>query len=167
MRRSLAIPFLAAVLAATPATATTITFALSMTGAQEVPGPGDPNGTATGTMTFDDVTGGISWNLTYANIVAPGAMHIHGPGGPAGTAATILVPLSVSTTGGAGTLIGQQTGPASNVTSILANPTDFYVNIHNEEFPDGAVRGQLGVVPEPGTAALLLAAIAIGLRRRH
>jgi hypothetical protein len=29
------------------------------------------------------------------------------------------------------------------VAAILANPADYYVNVHNAEFPGGAVRGQL------------------------
>ncbi len=33
--------------------------------------------------------------------------------------------------------------PVDIVQEILNNPEDFYVNIHNPEFPGGAVRGQL------------------------
>jgi len=33
--------------------------------------------------------------------------------------------------------------PLSSVAEILANPRDYYVNVHNAEFPSGAIRGQL------------------------
>ncbi|MDX1459004.1 MAG: CHRD domain-containing protein [Marinobacter sp.] len=35
------------------------------------------------------------------------------------------------------------TGEAGIVKRILENPADFYINIHNPENPDGAIRGQL------------------------
>lgn len=31
------------------------------------------------------------------------------------------------------------------VADILANPQDYYVNVHNDEFKAGAIRGQLRV----------------------
>lgn len=35
------------------------------------------------------------------------------------------------------------TGEAGIVQRILNNPEQFYINVHNPEFPDGAIRGQL------------------------
>ena len=35
------------------------------------------------------------------------------------------------------------TGEAGIVQRILNNPADFYINVHNPQFPDGAIRGQL------------------------
>jgi hypothetical protein len=29
------------------------------------------------------------------------------------------------------------------VADIMRSPRDYYVNVHNPEFPDGAIRGQL------------------------
>ncbi len=167
MRRSLAIPFLlVGVFAAAPALALTATYSISMTGAKEFPGPGDTNGTATGTITLNDVTGAVSWNLTFANIDTPNAMHIHA--GSVGQANPPLINLGVATSGGTDTLIDSTIASAMTVADILANPTAFYINIHNEPFIGGAVRDQLGTpVPEPGVAALVAGALAaLALRRR-
>jgi hypothetical protein len=30
------------------------------------------------------------------------------------------------------------------IKHVMQNPANYYVNVHNAEFPDGAVRGQLG-----------------------
>ncbi|HXG63850.1 MAG TPA: CHRD domain-containing protein, partial [Blastocatellia bacterium] len=32
---------------------------------------------------------------------------------------------------------------ADLIKEIRQNPANFYINVHNSEFPDGAVRGQL------------------------
>jgi hypothetical protein len=158
--RILATSFAALALAVSPAAATTITYSLTMTGAQEVPTAADPDGTGVGTLTVNDSTGLISWALTYANIVAPSAMHIHGPSAPVGVGAGVFVGLGVVTTGGAGTLINSTTTSLANALAINTLPANFYLNIHNATYPGGAIRGQLGtVVPEPGTFALL----ALGL----
>jgi hypothetical protein len=150
------------------ALADSASYLLSMTGDQEVPGPGDPDGSAGGILSVDDATGEIVWNFTYANIADPTAMHIHGPNGPAGAAAGVFIGLGTSSSG-PGTLDGSLThSPLSDLAQILANPSEFYVNIHNADFPPGAVRGQLGVaVPEPSTALLLLACLpGLHLARR-
>ena len=118
------------------------TFELSLSGGQEVPGPGDEDGQASGTLSIDDATGEISWNFTYSNIAAPAAMHIHS--GAMGEGGGVVVPLNVEMGGEEGTLAGSTTGDADSVTAILASPSDYYVNIHNADFRPGAIRGQLG-----------------------
>ncbi len=140
-----------AVLAAS-ASAAQFTFNLVMTGNQEVPSAGDPDGTGVGTVTIDNVTNVISWNISYANIVTPSAMHIHT--GAAGVSGGVLVNMGVATTGGPGTLINQTVSTATPVAQILANPAGFYVNIHNSAFPGGAIRSQLLVPPPPCPADL-------------
>ncbi len=118
-----------------------VTFPIQMTGTQEVGSAGDPDGTGGGTITLDPDTNMISWNFTYANIAAPTLMHIHT--GQDGASGGILINLGVATSGGAGTLISSTTTTAANITNILNNPQNFYVNVHNSPFPNGAVRGQI------------------------
>ncbi|MCA9285809.1 MAG: CHRD domain-containing protein [Phycisphaerales bacterium] len=134
---------------ATSAFATVHTFDLNMTGDQEVPNPGDPDGLGTGTLSIDDATNIVSWSIAYSNIAAPTMMHIHT--GAAGVNGGVLVSLGVATTGGPGTLVNSVPTSGANVATILNNPPGFYVNIHNSAFPAGAIRGQLqpqAVLPE-------------------
>lgn len=165
MRRVAVLTVLGLWVGAVPALATEATYSVFMTGDQEVPGPGDSDGEASGTITLNDVTGLISWSLTYSDIAAPSAMHIHGPGGSAGSPAGVFIGLGVATSGGAGTLIDDLVwGTLGDITDILSDPTDFYLNIHNGGFPAGAVRGQL---PEPGALAMLALGGLMVVRRRR
>jgi len=125
-----------------PLMAEVTNFDVSMSGDQEVPGPGDEDGQASGTLSIDDVAGTISWNFSYSGIAAPAAMHIHT--GASGEGGGVVVPLNVETSGGEGTLIGSVTVEADAIASILASPESFYVNVHNADFRPGAIRGQLG-----------------------
>ena len=145
------------------------TYLIQGDGSQQVPGPGDADGWVTGTITLDDVTGVISWDFTYRNIDAPTLMHIHGPNGSAGQTAGVHIGLGVVTSGGPGTLVNSMVHAVlQDVTDVLDDPTDFYVNIHNPAFGAGAVRGQLGtggfsgVVPDGTTGLPLLLGKAAG-----
>lgn len=57
---------------------------------------------------------------------------------------------------------------ATTITGPFANPTNFYYNLHNGDFPGGAVRSQLPV-SEPGSVTLLAlggAGLLVVWRRR-
>jgi hypothetical protein len=68
------------------------------------------------------------------------AAHIHV--GAAGTAPpdNVVVPLSAPTSGFSS---GCTAVDCDLALAILQNPENYYVNVHNDDFPAGALRGQL------------------------
>jgi hypothetical protein len=127
--------------------ATTTLTATLKGGAAETPA-GDPDGSGTATITIDQATRQVCWNITVVNIAPATASHIHT--GATSVSGGVLVPLDVNG------FTGSTTGCVINVTganlqAIIANPADFYVNIHTADYPAGAIRGQLALVT-PNTA---------------
>jgi len=112
---------------------------VNMTGAAEAPGPGDPDGSGTAKFTIRQEQGQICYNLTVQNIAPATAAHIHIA--PVGQPGPVVVPLKAPTKGASE---GCATVTRELATAILKNPANYYVNVHNAEFPAGAVRGQLG-----------------------
>src|SRR5215207_10362710 len=114
-----------------------LTAALS--GAAEVPGPGDPDGAGTAVITLNQGQGEVCFELTVSNIAAATAAHIHT--GAAGAAGPVAVTLTPPAAGGSSK--GCVSADAELIKNLRQNPENFYVNVHNADFPDGAVRGQL------------------------
>jgi hypothetical protein len=110
----------------------------TLTGAAEVPGPGDADGAGTATITLNPGKGQVCYELTVSNIGTATAAHIHT--GAATEAGPVLVGLEAP---GSGSSKGCVDLDKEKVKEIIQNPANYYVNVHNEEFPDGAVRGQL------------------------
>ena len=110
----------------------------SLTGAAEVPGPGDPDGSGTATLTVNPGLGQICYELTVSGIAPATAAHIHV--GAVTEAGPVVVPLAPPTDG---TSSGCAEVSHELALAILKSPSDYYVNVHNAEFPAGAVRGQL------------------------
>lgn len=125
------------------ATASAQTFVATLSGANEVP-PADPDGTGAATITITGTT--VQYQIVVFNIDPPTAQHIHS--GPAGVNGPIVVNLPGTWVGN--TLTGSTTSDPATVASIIANPANFYVNVHNAAFPGGAVRGQLALAPAAG-----------------
>jgi hypothetical protein len=112
---------------------------INLTGAAEVPGPGDTDGTGTAKITLKQAEGKVCFELTVSNIGEATAAHIHeAPAGKAGPPVVTLAPAPAS-----GSSKECVTASADVIKKIMANPANFYVNVHNAEFPNGAVRGQL------------------------
>lgn len=113
----------------------------NMNGAQEVPGPGDPDGKGGAKITLLPRYGTICFRLRVRGITLPAdAAHIHL--GAWGVAGPVVVAL------GAPDAEGRAKGCTTGVDPELIkdigmNPRNYYVNVHTSDFPDGAVRGQL------------------------
>ena len=133
---------LSLVAATLPAPTTTIVrFKVPMTGAAEAPGPGDPDGRGTALIKIAPEAGLVCWTLKVVNIKLPAtAAHIHIA--PAGSPGPVVVPLSAP--GADGKATGCASASKDLLKAIVANPAAYYVNVHNVDFPGGAVRGQLG-----------------------
>lgn len=112
-----------------------------MTGANEFPGPGDVDGTGTARLTLNQGQGEVCWSITVENItVQATAAHIHP--GVAGTANAPVV--SLGAPGADGTSVGCINGVSKSlIKDIRQNPSAYYVNVHNADFPGGAIRAQL------------------------
>jgi len=147
---------LAVAVAAGSAQAEIFVFDIPLSGAQEVPpNAGDPDGFGIAHLEIDSVALTINWNIVVNNILLPptGA-HIHQ--GVAGTNGPVRVDFS-SMLSGSGLF-------DADLAGVLADPSGWYVNIHNSAHPGGAIRGQ---IPAPGAGALLLLGGAAAMRRRR
>ena len=109
----------------------------SLSGAEEVP-PADPDGTGFALITLNVGQATVCWELTVSNIAPAAAAHIHKA--PAGVNGPVVVPLIPPTSGSSS---GCTTADPALIQDIIDNPEQYYVNVHNAEFPGGAVRGQL------------------------
>jgi hypothetical protein len=110
----------------------------TLTGAAEVPTPGDPDGTGTASVTVNPGQGRICYEITVRNIAPATMAHIHEA--PVGVAGPVVKGLTPPTDGSSSGCVDVTRQLA---LEILKDPADYYVNVHNAEYPGGAVRGQL------------------------
>ena len=112
---------------------------IELKGAEEVPGPGDPDGSGKAKITFNHDKGEICYDLSVKNIGEATLAHIHnGAAGQAGDVKVMFDPPKKGSSKGC-TKVDHEL-----IQDIMANPANYYVNVHNTEFPKGALRGQLG-----------------------
>jgi len=101
----------------------------------------DDDGFGTATILFVS-NRRICYAVLVENIATPTLMHIHmAPPGVNGNPVITLVPPNTGDPGKVSGCIGGL--DAALVRDIRNNPTGYYINVHNGDFPGGAVRGQL------------------------
>lgn len=115
------------------------TYKASLTGATEVPGPGDPDGSGLVEISIvDEVVDQVCYEMTVSGIAPATAAHIHR--GEAGESGPPVVTLEAPTSG---EVSGCASASDAVIDAIKTYPGGYYVNVHNADFPAGAIRGQL------------------------
>ena len=145
------------------------TLTATLAGVTEGENPGDPDGSGTASIVIDPAAGTACWNLTAENINPVTQSHIHI--GAEGESGDIVVPLDVDGFTGSSEGCIEPMEDAAVLQQILDNPAGYYVNIHPEDFPAGAIRGQLAASgTQPNTAMplgesplALIGALVLGL----
>jgi Cu/Zn superoxide dismutase len=108
---------------------------------------GDVTSDGSGFFTYTIEGDQLCYTLEIRNLtMAPFAAHIHF--GPRNEAGPVVVPLAVAnaTSGTTSACItATESGPLTfaELAGIEANPRDYYVNVHTNNFPGGEIRGQL------------------------
>lgn len=117
-----------------------VPFTVPLTGAAEVPGPGDPDGSGVATLRLNPGREQVCFALTVSTITLPATgAHIHaGTVTQAGPVVVGLTPPDAT-----GTSSGCVDADRAVILGIIRNPEKYYVNVHTTDFPDGALRGQL------------------------
>jgi hypothetical protein len=112
-------------------------YSVTLNGANEVPGPGDPDGVADALLQLGTVSNEVCVDeLSWENIDEPTMMHIHS--GAAGVAGPIVVDLTEALADPFCTTVTPEL-----MAELITRSGCYYLNIHNAEYPAGAVRGQL------------------------
>lgn len=124
---------------ATDADAAVHNFTVSLDANQEVPDNASP-GTASGTVTYDDVTHVMVWDFSFMNLTGPATgIHFHGPAGP-GVNAGVRVNVG-AVSGLSSPNMGMFT--ISPAFGIELQQGLWYLNIHTAANVPGEIRGQV------------------------
>ena len=112
-------------------------FVATLDGQAEVP-PGDPNGSGEFAVWVDPAMGRVCYTLGTAGISTPTMAHIHK--GDAHSSGPVVVPLTTPVHNLSDTCTPVSADVANQ---IIADPDDYYVNVHTADYPQGAIRAQL------------------------
>jgi hypothetical protein len=110
----------------------------TLTGAAEIPGPGDSDGKGSVTIRVNPGQSQVCYELAVSNIDTATAAHIHtGAVGVAGPVAVMLTAPASGTSSGCAQI------SRDLAKELIRSPQNYYVNVHTATYPNGAIRGQL------------------------
>jgi hypothetical protein len=133
----------------------TVVYTVNLLPSNETPPITNAENVARGTavITIHKDTNVIEMAVSVTGLLAGSVLnnaHIHGPNAPAGVGpAGVFVGSGIAAAGfpavvnGAATFTASPQATADQVTQILANPSQFYFNVHTATNPGGVMRGQL------------------------
>ena len=111
----------------------------TLTGLNETSSLGDPDGTGMLKFTLKADDGKFCYELNASNISEATSATLNF--GARDTSGAVLTTLKAPTQGSSADCV---TLDADRTADIVRNPGSYYVNVLNAEFPEGAIRGQLG-----------------------
>ena len=111
----------------------------TLTGLNETSSLGDPDGAGILKFTVKADEGKFCYELNASSISDPTSATLNV--GARGISGAVLTTLKTPTQGSSADCV---TLDADRMADIVRNPGSYYVNVLNAEFPEGAIRGQLG-----------------------
>ncbi len=111
----------------------------TLSGAQEVPGPGDPDAKGNAVLRVTAATGEICYKVVThgTDPILFGHIHHKAPGTQSGA---VVQPLEqVSDSSFRGCVVNPDVAQG-----LLEEPSEYYVNVHSTTYQGGALRGDLG-----------------------
>ncbi len=134
---------------ATPVPTVANVFKAELKSANEVPPITGAEASCTGNATVTFTTTTAKFDVTISGCPATTVINIgHIHEGAAGVAGGVKVNTGLTAgeltlTGGGVTFSKTATADAALITTIMANPAGYYVNLHSAAAPTGVIRGQL------------------------
>ena len=128
--------------------ASAVTWSVSMSGAKQTASgiPGDPNGTGSASITGYPSQNRLCATVSWSNIAQPvvaGHIHEGAAGQPENPAWTINL-FGPNINGTSNPVSACTTVTAQQINAMNKTPWLFNVVVHNQAYPAGAIRGQLG-----------------------
>ena len=118
-----------------------VTLKAALSGAEEVPGPGVKVGIGNFAVDIAGSKGCYTLNATMGE--KPTQAHIHQ--GARGSSGPVVVDLMPAFASGESAFAAKSCVdlPGDTAARLIADPSAYYVNVHSEAHPNGAMRGQL------------------------